>query len=251
MKLVVIAAASAAALVLWGCGVAPKTVGDAETVTETVNGQKMRVDLAAGASKGLAIWFHGQGGDANTRMNEAWLNGLRLGGWAVASADFHGNAWGDPAAVQDVAALAKWAQDKAGQRATLYIAGSMGGLTSLNAMEQGGNVPDCWYGVMPVVDENTVSDVLDATAQIQLAYGGRVPAASIPARNLNTLPSVKYRILSSPDDTWVPVKANADVLATGLKGAGRDVSTLATTGQHGDPSNFNESDLLAFADSCR
>lgn len=251
MKLGGILVAAVIAVAASGCSVT-RTNADADfTIRETVAGQAMRIDLAPGKPKGLAIWFHGQGGTADTRMNEAWLNELRVAGWAVASADFHGNAWGNPDAVADVAALTKWASEKSGKDATLYVAGSMGGLTSLNSMAQGGHTPKCWYGTMPVVDQSSVSNVPDADKQIREAFGSAsVPQASIPARNLGSLPSAKYRILSSPDDTWVPAAANADVLTHALKVAGREVSTLAVRGEHGDPSHFNGADLVTFARDC-
>ncbi|NWL34416.1 hypothetical protein [Paenarthrobacter nitroguajacolicus] len=245
------ALAFATAVTLAGCGTGSKNPDGDKTIVEKVNGQTMRLDLAGGSAKGLAVWFHGQGGTADTRMNEAWLNELRVNGWAVASADFHGNAWGNADAVADVAALTKWAAEKVGKDATLYVAGSMGGLTSLNSMAQGGHAPKCWYGTMPVVDQLTVSNVPDADTQIQTAYGSTtVPQASIPAHNFNTLPSAKYRVLASPEDTWVPAKQNADVLAAGLQAAGKEVTTLAVSGQHGDPSHFNGSDLARFAADC-
>jgi hypothetical protein len=243
--------AAAVVVATSGCSAAHSNTDPDFTIRETVNGQAMRVDLAPGEPKGLAIWFHGQGGTADTRMNEDWLNTLRINGWAVASSDFHGNAWGNEDAVADVAALTKWAADKTGRAATLYIAGSMGGLTSLNSMTHGGNAPKCWYGTMPVVDQTTVTHVPDASQQIIAAYGASVPSGSIPARNIGKLPSAKYRILSSTDDTWVPARSNADVLTVGLRVPGREVSTLTVKGEHGDPSHFNSADLLAFAGSCR
>lgn len=246
-----VAAVCAAVMALSGCSSAPPNTDPDFTVTETINGQTMRVDLAPGKSKGLAIWFHGQGGTVQTRMNEGWLNSLRVNGWAVASSDFHGNAWGSPAAVEDTESLVKWASEKVGKDASLFIAGSMGSLTSLNSMVSGAVTPLCWYGLQPVVDPSTVARVPDSGKQILAAYGGPVPASSIPARNIAHLPAVKYRIVSSPDDTWVPARKNAAVLAAGLKASGGEVSTLAAKGEHGDPSHFNSADLLAFADGCR
>jgi hypothetical protein len=250
MKLWGMAISAAVVLTASGCSAGHSNTDPDFTVTETIDGQVMRVDLAPGKSKGLAVWFHGQGGTAQTRMNEAWLNALRVDGWAVASSDFHGNAWGNPEAVKDTDALVRWASEKSGHSAGLFIAGSMGGLASLNSMAAGVASPNCWYGIQPVVDQSTVGNVPDSGNQILAAYGGTVPASSNPARNLGKLPAVKYRIVSSPDDTWVPANKNAAVLTAGLKAVGSEVSTLTVKGEHGDPSHFNSADLLAFATTC-
>lgn len=200
-----------------------------------------------GSPKAVAVWFHGQGGTADTRMNEDWLNSLRSRGWAVASSDFHGNAWGTPATVRDTENLTAWARETAGAEVRLFVAGSMGGLASLNALTHGQTVA-CWYGTMPVVDHGAVRNVPKAQEQIRAAWGSGISAAYIPAQNLDKLPQqAKYRIVTSPQDTWVPATANAALLDAEER---LDVSALTVTGEHGDPSHFNPADLAVFADGC-
>jgi hypothetical protein len=243
------AALAALVLVSAGCSSTKNADGD-RTITDTVNGQPVRVDMPAGKTKGLAVWFHGQSGDVSTRMNEPWLNKLRVEGWAVASSDFHKDAWGNADAVAATSALVDWASEKAGTPATLYVAGSMGGVNSLNTMVNTSDDPKCWYGTMPVVDLENVGSVPKSAEQISAAYGSTIPASHNPAQNIDQLPDAKYRVLSSLSDTWVPAISNSDVLVAGLSAAGKEVSTRRASGEHGDPSHFNASDLAAFAASC-
>lgn len=238
-----------AALLLAGC--APANADGDRTITDTVGGQAVRIDLPTGDPVAVALWFHGQGGDVETRMNEDWLNSLRADGWAVASSDLHGNAWGNPASVADAAALAQWAEDQADVEVRLLVAGSMGGLTSLNALIDGKVSAACWYGTMPVADLDAIGQVPDAAVQVREAYEGASPDFSNPATGLADLPAVtRYHVVASPQDTWVPAREHADVLVAALQAVGAEVTRTDASGEHGDPSHFDPADLSAFADSC-
>jgi hypothetical protein len=60
----------------------------------------------------------------------------------------------------------------------------------------------------------------------------------------------RYRMVTSPEDTWVRESQNTGPLATGLESRGADVTVLTVHGTHDDPSHFDVDDLLAFAPSC-
>jgi hypothetical protein len=213
------------------------------TMRSVLDSQKVRLDMPFEAEPlGTAVWFHGQGGDADFRMDEDWLNTLRENGWAVASGDMRINGWGNAASVSDAAALVDWAEGEAGAEATLYVAGSMGALTSLHLMA-GGVAPQCWYGIMPVIDLDSVEAVPNSAEQIAEAWG----STKSDVAWVTDLPeSTAYRVLASPDDTWVPESENAAVLAEALP----EMSLKAVAGEHGDASHFDAADLAAFAAGC-
>jgi hypothetical protein len=268
----VLAGVVAAALLLTGCSEPVDVAAEAETppstvvtteqgvpnpqpggtVRHVVGDQRLRLDLpSTGTITGLAVWFHGQLGDVDGAMDEEWLNSLSADGWAVASADLHLANWGSPASVSDAVTLSEWAQAETGAPLKLLIGGSMGVLTSLNALIDGALWAHCWYGTMPVVDVTAVSGVAYADAQVEAVYGGPPPASSNPAARLDRLPiSVRYFVVASPQDTWVPATAHADRLVAALRQSGADVSVAPAVGQHGDPSQMRPSDLREFAASC-
>jgi alpha-beta hydrolase superfamily lysophospholipase len=129
-------------------------------------------------------------------MNAPWLNAVRAKGWAVASSDYHLNAWGNARAVADVKALVAWTEKESGHGAKIFIAASMGSVNSLNAMLDGGVAPKCWYGVSPIVDLTTIGAVPNAATEIEAAYGSNLAAASNPATRMAGLPTnTKFRIL--------------------------------------------------------
>ncbi len=222
------------------------------TIRHVVGDQRLRLDLPGTETlAGLALYFHGQLGDVDSWMDEEWLNGLGADGWAVASADLHGPNWGSPASVSDAVALSSWAQAETGAPLKLLIGGSMGALTSLNALIDGALRADCWFGTMPVVDVTAVSRVAQADTQVQVVYGGPPPASSNPAARLEHLPtSVRYFVVASPQDTWVPSTAHADRLVAALRESRADVSVAPAVGEHGDASQVRPSDLRRFAADC-
>lgn len=247
--------ASALAVALFavgGCGVisthtklgsTPK-LPSGSTSRAVLSGQAVRIDAPLSNDfVAIALWFHGQGGDADTRMNQSWLNILREHGWAVASGDLGGNSWGNSTAVRAARDLQRWATLITGKPVKLIVAGSMGAATSLNAIIRGQIRAPCWYGTMPVFDIRSLALVPEFGAQLRAAFPGGIPPEYNPPDG--NLPPGIYRVVSSDADTKVPAQSNADQLA-----ARTAASVLKVSGEHGDPSHFNSGDLEKFASKC-
>ena len=218
-----------------------------------VKAQDVRLSMPATRHpKGIAIYFHGQNGGVDNRMDEPWLQALVRDGWVVASSDFHTDSWGNEASTEDTTNLIAWAEHETHDLPIkLYVSGSMGGTVSLNAMTHAGLVPPCWYGVKPAVDLTKMQHVPGAVRIIREAFGGDVPFDRNPVNTIDELPaSTRYRLVTSPEDTWVVESQNTDRLAAGLQARGADVSILKVHGAHDDPSHFDVDDLLQFAASC-
>lgn len=169
-------------LLVTGCATGPaariadQVPAPGATLTGVLDGQRVRLDMATSQhTVGLAVWFHGQRGDVDSYMGSGWLDSIRSQGWAVASSDLHGASWGDPEAVQDARELVRWATEHAHADVGLLVAGSMGGLASLNALIDGAVSSPCWFGTEAVVDVTSVSAVPESTAEIQRVYGGPPP----------------------------------------------------------------------------
>ena len=249
LRLLVVGAL-AGVLVLATTGASGEKPGKVERTR--LAGQPVRLTLPTGQPKGLAIWFHGQGGKVNDRMDGSFLGALLRDGWAVASSNFHLESWGNAASTEDTRLLIEWAEEQAGVPATLWVSGSMGGAVSLNALIHGVTAPACWYGVKPAISLLGMGNVPAAPGFIQAAYGGPVPEDRNPVRNIERLPlDVAYRVVTSPDDVWVPIDENAGALASTLDQRGADITYLMASGPHMDPSHWNSADLVEFARGCR
>ena len=214
-------------------------------------GQDARLTLPTGDPKGLVVWFHGQGGGANDRVDGAFLRALTRDGYAIASSSFHFQSWGNAASTDDTARLTAWAEEKTGLPVSLWVSGSMGGAISLNALLHGVTPPACWYGVKPAISLNRMDNVPTGNKFINAAYGGSVPSDRNPVKNVASLPSdVRYRVVASPEDTWVPIEENGGALVSELDALGVEASYLAATGPHEDVSHWDSGDLVDFANSC-
>lgn len=222
------------------------------TIRTELNGEPARLELPTGGDpRGLVMYFHGQGGGVDDRIDGPFLRGLTRAGYAVASSSFHDESWGNEASTDDTERLTAWAEEQVGLPVTLWVSGSMGGAISLNALLHGDARPACWYGVKPAISLNQMDAVPTGRRFITAAYGGNVPPDRNPVKNLAELPTdVRYRVVASPDDDWVPIDQNGGALVSQLDARGVDVSYLAATGAHQDPSHFDTGDLVEFADSC-
>jgi hypothetical protein len=194
-----------------------------------INAQDVRLSMPpTNQPRGIAIYFHGQNGGVDNRMDEPWLQALVRSGWIVASSDFHTASWGNEASTKDTTNLVAWVEEQTDEvPIRLYVSGSMGGTVSLNAMTHAGLAPPCWYGVKPAVDLTTMGNVPGANRIIREAFGGDVPDDRNPVNTIDRLPtSTRYRMVTSPGDTWVPTSENARRLAAGLEARGYFVRVL-------------------------
>jgi hypothetical protein len=105
--------------------------------------------------------------------------------------------------------------------------------------------------VKPAVDLTKMDAVPGADRIIREAFGGDVPYDRNPVNTISSMPTqTRYRVVTSPEDTWVRESENATRLASGLEERGADVSVLLVHGTHDDPSHFDAEDLVNFADAC-
>ena len=247
--------AAVVAFVVLAVGLTTASTGErtGSVVRSELAGQAVRLSLPSGDGepKGIALWFHGQGGGADHRVESPWLEALRRDGWVIASSDFHSTSWGNEASTEDTRRLIDWAEETTGVDVELWVSGSMGGAVSLNALNFGVEAPPCWYGVKPAISLTQMEHVPGGPKFIASAYAGAVPAERDPVRNLDALPvETAYRVVASKDDSWVLYDENSERLIGTLVDRGVDVSLLPARGLHEDPSHWNAPDLLRFADTC-
>jgi hypothetical protein len=246
--LAVVAAVLLTAVTAGSTGERPGSV-----VYGNLDAQDVRLSIpATDHPKGVAVWFHGQTGGVDNRMDEPWLQSLVRSGWIVASSDFHTASWGNEASTTDTELLIDWAEKQTGEPVRLFVSGSMGATVSLNAMTHGVAAPACWYGVKPAIDVTKMDNVPGADRIISDAFAGEpVPSDRNPATSMSKLPlDTRYRMVASYGDPWVVRDENTDKLMRNIENRGGQVSVLTVTGIHDDPSHFDNNDLVDFADTC-
>lgn len=166
-------------------------------------------------------------------------------GFTVLSADGTGKAWGNPASVADYRGLIEATQERYGLRDVFLMGESMGGLAT---MQLARTLPDvravvAWY---PVCDLRTMRQQ-HFQPTIRAAWKGLDRAAVSPVR----VGATPLRVWASNADTVVRAQTNAAVCVAQAEAAGADVTYVHTSGNHGDPSNYQPGAVLSFFERYR
>lgn len=210
----------------------------------------------------LAVYFHGQGDTSGGRIDDPTMIALRDAGFATMTCDFHGNNWGNQAAINDLADLLAWVTAGVTVGPVLLFGASMGGLASLNALHRGALASydvRGWYGTMPACNLAVAYAVPtnNFTTQIRTAYGfasdagyAAATAGYDPVLAGSSFPLIRYRFLASPEDTLVTKEGHTDVMREALPDGVRENSLLVTSGAHGHISHWNAADISKFALRC-
>jgi hypothetical protein len=192
----------------------------------------------------VVVYLHGSGENQDAMVTDPLKRPLSRAlldhGYSIAASYAHGENWGDPASVADYTRLI--ARLRGEGLTKLYIlAQSMGGLDALQLIPR--ETITAWAAIYPVVDVRSLARAIrgpGAAMRRAMSAANLSPARVADARGL---PMIFW---SSPHDTLVLKKLNTDVAAAEASRDGARVTVLSTTGQHGDPSNFQPLRLLAF-----
>jgi alpha-beta hydrolase superfamily lysophospholipase len=195
----------------------------------------------------LVVYFHGAGETARAPIQTPALktitDPLLAAGYTIASSDAGGVAWGNPESVDDYLALIQSVKKDYSLHELYFIAGSMGGVPSLEVMNRTSDVK-AWAGIFPVCDVSTLKTNVAIQQQLHLAY-----PKGVPLSRLSPIPidgNVPMLFWASPGDRTVPAATNAAACAARVVKAGGDARVITTQGDHGDPSNYDPATLLAF-----
>lgn len=222
-----------------------EVVQAAASIEETTIGGESSIILTPHSpTQGIVVYAHG-----NNQTEQEVLTGgnvapltadLLDAGYIVAASLAEGNAWGNDASIAAYEALIEHAQEASPVDDVYLLGESMGGLPSLRLAA---SIPDvkAWVGFYPVCDVSTILDQEDLREGVNTAYpnGGEDTVSPPP------MPDVPLLFLASPDDTRVPKESNSDRCAA----AAEDATVVTTTGNHGDPSNFDSGRIIQFFES--
>jgi pimeloyl-ACP methyl ester carboxylesterase len=198
---------------------------------------------------GLVVFLHGWGQTRWTLLSRREESGVAHAvsdaGFTILSADADGKAWGDPASLLTYQRLIARTQQRYGLRDVFLMGESMGGLAT---MQLGRMLPDvrastAWF---PVCDLRTMHEAR-FQATIASAWRGRSRSAVSPV----TVGATPLLVWASAADTVVDAATNAAVCAAEAKAAGAPVTYFHTTGEHGDPSNYQPIAVVQFFEKYR
>lgn len=225
--------------------------GSQTATSDVLSGQGVWLEVPGTAPSGVAYLLpDATDADAEGLLRGAAARALLQDGWAVATGDLGGLAWGSPASTASLAELRAWVEADLGPLPALYVGAGMGGTTALTAMlRDPDTAPGCWYAIAPVTDLATlVGAQPDVGEQIARAWGG-VPSADdnpiLGAAGLDL--DTRYRVIvpSAPAERV----ADATAFAAALEESGHQVTSVVAP-DSATPASLTE-DLTAFAKGCR
>lgn len=239
------------------------TVADPYTFT-TSTGQAARIDFPAGwvaaTATPLVIQSRGVGFDTGGNLFEqpTMSDAALAAGWAFATCAFHGDSYGSPAALADLAALIAEARRVANIGPVVLWGNSMGGMLALNAVTTGTLIPAGVYLTDSVVDLRQRYDNGRA-ATIQAAYGIASDGPDYAAKTAGYDPALRaagdflpatlrFRDVGSTNDTQVDLDAHGYLLEAKLGSERVNVRDIGDTG-HNTAGRFIPSDFTEFLTS--
>jgi len=214
----------------------------------------------------VCAFFHGSGGDdfqsilssfSGTQFAaRATVLGLMADGWVVISSTGGPitDQWGNPTSWTATQAALNWLKSLINVTTLVCVGQSMGGLTSLRAAAYFTGVSK-WYGIAPCTNLDWLYQNQPAfVTSMNTAYGSSdyptFVAASVGCDPMQfpvaQFDGLEMRAAASYSDVTVDRVNNTDALVTRLGAHPASFTVLTSTGTHGDPSNFNASDILAF-----
>lgn len=196
----------------------------------------------------VVLYLHGAGGSARELTTDPakkpLVQRLLANGYTLVSASAGGDSWGNGMSVRAYRSVLHEVESRQEVRGVYILAQSMGGLAGWQLTD----LPKlrAWAGIYPVCNLASVYRLRTYAAQIRKAFGEHLADA---LRRLShpvfkrPLPVILW---ASPRDRVVPKSQNADECAAAARAAGGAVREIATSGDHGDRSNFDATTLVAF-----
>lgn len=223
----------------------------------TVRGQAAVLIRPAERTPKVVVYTHGSGEHVENIFRdpkkEPVFNALLNAGYAIAATDAHGDNWGSAASERDQLALVAALRER-DLRDVHVLALSMGGFNGLQLLDD--VRVKAWAGIFAACDLRSVYDLGLYRGQIRDAYDrtGRRLGDAIARRSpvaFDPPDGLPMRFWASPGDRVIPKRENTDRCAAMARERGARVEVTTTTGDHGDPSNYDAAGVLRLFESAQ
>lgn len=243
------------------------TISDRKTVMTTQSGCDIMVIEPASydgsVATGVAFYHHGNGETRTAWNDEARKSGIRdallAAGYLLVGISAGATAWGNDSAMAKYTIAHPYILSTYNVSGIVLVGQSMGGLTAFRASAD----PSTYqrvrgvYGIYPccgaLAQYDSPNDTYDSqilsawSAADRTALAAAVAGKDPLVRLAAAYPNIRYRFHASDSDTVVYKDVNTDAMRTLLGGTSTiENSLVATSGDHGDPSNFDGPDIVAF-----
>lgn len=214
----------------------------------------------------VVLYVHGSGesgaGPFTDTLKRTMMQDIANDGFIVASTATTGtNDWGNQAALDQYLTLYRYVRDHYAIGPVVLLSQSMGGIPGLLTLAER-RVPGIvgWAGIYPACnlaqiynvagDPYTLKVAIDAAYAISGDYAVKTAGHDPVLKSAGAFRGVPMRFYASPSDLVVNKATNADAIASLVAPVARESTVVACSGDHGDPSHFQSSDLRAFLARC-
>ncbi|MGA7257344.1 MAG: hypothetical protein WCF17_09065 [Terracidiphilus sp.] len=185
-----------------------------------------------------------------------FVGALAAAGFVVVASEYRDpSCWGNESCAEDIANLEDHWRSRLNLAPKPFVIGeSMGGIVTWNAISHGTLTPQAAVGIYPVCNLAAMYEHPTFDPSIQSAYGitsedGYAAATEgydpmlTPASDFSGFPIAMW---ASNSDDVVKRSLNENPFASAIRAAGGTVTIHTSTGNHGDPSNFDAPSVISF-----
>lgn len=251
--------------------VTPSVKYDLVDTTDPITGQPVRVLIPnslsaspynAGTPTKAIIYCHGVGETQTALLSDSLKSGcvdaLLDAGYILAGSNAFSENWGNQNSVRAYTGLEKYLSSNYNIKGIALWSQSMGGMAGLNVLAQGqfhvvgwlGTYPVCALSSMTTGFGSAINTAYGVTGSGIYTYANQTYGFDPALRPASAYHETPMRFYASSGDTVVSKSANADVLAAIVEGSRTEAAVIVCSGDHGDPSHFQQSDYVAFFNRC-
>jgi len=230
---------------------------ESHTLTGTISSDAYQIKHPVPAKKtnpAVIIYAHGSGvtQDAiDVGLHTDVVAELRKAGYMMVAANLGGENWGNDAGLDKLAAIYDYVNTTYEPSRVMFWGESMGGLVTLKALAdarfsavKGGYFT---YPVCSITSMNYGGFV----SLISTAYPSGFTGESPTDLAGSAFAGKRLRFTHSAADAVVSKTTNTDAMRTIIGSNAIESGLVTTTGEHGNASNFDAADFVAFFDRCR
>lgn len=232
---------------------------------ESPSGGSYTITTPSGYTHGTAVPLllitHAAGGTASSPFGtgDGAITSAAAAGYLCASSLSQDRAWGNPQSVDDYVDLFNFCAANYRISRTVIWAASMGGLAGLT-LAGSGRIPGLkgFMGMYPVCSlANFYADQSGYQTEINTAYGSTPYTGAHQAsyydpylRSASDFAGLRFLFFHSSADTVVSKTRHSDLMHAKVSGVAAESTVTATSGDHGDASNWVWANCSAFLGRC-
>ena len=201
------------------------------------------------------VWIGQNLGGNQGQPERPYYQQLVTNNWILCSGNFHGNAWGNSNAVNDVTAALKWMRRHYAINSVWLEGSSMGGLTALNWIGRHAGEANGFIGLYNVASLGSMIGSFSTYSNaIVTAYGGNVNGSDFLSYSAGFDPMLEaanrfWRVPTilfyDPLDSVVPPAQNEIPFAAKVTGLNSETSSFTQSGAgHGGSALYQASTVL-------